>query len=378
MMRIFAQNSFIDGKFQPATIEVSGDLISGIELGPLAASKEVEIRYDRGYLVPGLIDLQLNGVAGVDFSSGSKEQIEVALAALPQTGTTSLCPTVITSAPAQIQKQLDVFSKMGHVAGSARSLGVHLEGPVISSEKKGAHALGHILSGTQFLASGIDLGQVRILTLAPEVKGAEEVISLAKANNVLFSLGHSTADSTQTKKAKELGASMVTHLFNAMPKIHQREPGIVTAALLDDSMFFGLIVDGEHVAHDLVDLALRLGADRAVIVSDASAALLSKTGQKVQMGGTEIVVSEGGVAKREDGTLASSGMSQLQAIEARVRGGLSREVLLRSATSIPANVLGESKLGRLEVGAVADIVHYQVDTVPMVDMVLISGEKCPL
>ena len=83
MMRIFAQNSFIDGKFQPATIEVSGDLISGIELGPVAASKEVEIRYDRGYLVPGLIDLQLNGVAGVDFSSGSKEQIQVALAALP-------------------------------------------------------------------------------------------------------------------------------------------------------------------------------------------------------------------------------------------------------------------------------------------------------
>jgi N-acetylglucosamine-6-phosphate deacetylase len=96
------------------------------------------------------------------------------------------------------------------------------------------------------------------------------------------------------------------------------------------------------------------------------------------MGGTEIVVSEEGVAKREDGTLASSGLSQLQAIEARVRGGLSREVLLRSATIIPANVLGESRLGRLAVGAVADIVHYQVDAVPMVDMVLISGEKCPL
>jgi hypothetical protein len=137
-------------------------------------------------------------------------------------------------------------------------------------------------------------------------------------------------------------------------------------------------VDGEHVAHDLVDLALRLGADRAVIVSDASAALLANPGQKVQMGGTEIVVSEQGVARREDGTLASSGMSQLEAIEARVRGGLSRELLLRSATIIPANLLGESKLGRLAAGATADIVHYQVDTVPMVDMVLISGEKCPL
>jgi N-acetylglucosamine-6-phosphate deacetylase len=377
-MRIFAQNSFIDGIFQPATIEVSGDVIVGIELGSISPSKEVEIRFDRGYLVPGLIDLQLNGVAGVDFSSASKQQIETAFADLPQTGTTSLCPTVITSAPEQIKTQLGLFSKLKHAAGSAKSLGVHLEGPVISPEKKGAHALGHILSGTQFLASGIDLGQVRILTLAPEVEGANEVIGLAKANNVLVSLGHSTADSTQTKKAKELGASMVTHLFNAMPKIHQREPGIVTAALLDDSMFFGLIVDGEHVAHDLVDLTLRLGADRAVIVSDASAALLAKTGQKVQMGGTEIVVSEEGVAKREDGTLASSGMSQLQAIEARVRGGLSREILLRSATIIPANVLGESRLGRLAVGAVADIVHYQVDTVPMVDMVLISGEKCPL
>lgn len=377
-MRIFAQNSFIDGKFQPATIEVTDDLISGIELGPLSASKEVEIQFDQGYLVPGLIDLQLNGVAGVDFSSASKQQIETALADLPQTGTTSLCPTVITSGPEQIKTQLGLFSEISHVARSARSLGVHLEGPVISSEKKGAHALGHILTGTQLLASGIDLAQVRILTLAPEVEGANEVIGRAKAKNVLVSIGHTTANSAQTKKAKELGASMVTHLFNGMPKIHQREPGVVTATLLDDSMFFGLIVDGEHVAHDLVDLALRLGADRTVIVSDASAALLAKTEQKVQMGGTEIVVSEGGVAKREDGTLASSGMSQLQAIEARVRGGLSREVLLRSATSIPANVLGESRLGRLEVGAVADIVHYQVDTVPMVDMVIISGEKCPL
>lgn len=377
-MRIFAQNSFIDGIFQPATIEVSGDVITAIELGPLAANKEVEIRFDQGFLVPGLIDLQLNGVAGVDFSSGSKEQIETALAALPQTGTTSLCPTVITSAPEQIKTQLGLFSEISHVARSARSLGVHLEGPVISPEKKGAHSLGHILSGTQFLNSDIDLAQVRILTLAPEVEGADEVIGLARANNVLVSLGHTTANSAQTKKAKELGAGMVTHLFNGMPKIHQREPGIVTATLLDDSMFFGLIVDGEHVAHELVDLALRLGAGRAVIVSDASAALLAKPGRKVQMGGTEIIVSEQGVAKREDGTLASSGMSQLAAIEARVHGGLSRELLMRSATIIPANVLGESKLGRLEVGATADIVHYQVDTVPMVDMVLISGEKCPL
>lgn len=377
-MRIFAQNSFIDGIFQPATIEVSGDVVTAIELGPLSPNKEVEIRFDQGFLVPGLIDLQLNGVAGVDFSSDNAGQIEKALGALPKTGTTSLCPTVITSELKQIQTQLGIFSEMSQVAGSARSLGVHLEGPVISAERKGAHALGHILTGTQFLTSVIDLAQVRILTLAPEVEGANEVISLAKANNVLVSLGHTTANSAQTKKAKELGASMVTHLFNGMPKIHQREPGIVTAALLDDSMFFGLIVDGEHVAHDLVDLALRLGADRTVIVSDASAALLAKPGEKVQMGGTEIIVSDQGVAKREDGTLASSGLSQLEAIEARVRGGLSREVLMRSATVIPANVLGESKLGRIEVGAYADIVHYQVDTVPMVDMVLISGEKCPL
>ena len=377
-MRIFAQNTFIGGVFQPATIEVSGDLISGIEVGPLGENKEVEIRFDQGFLVPGLIDLQLNGVAGVDFSSGSRSEIETSLAALPQTGTTSFCPTVITSAAEQIQTQLTLFSQISHVKGSARSLGVHLEGPVISREKKGAHTLGHLLTGTQFLDSGIDLAKVRILTLAPEVESAHEVISAARANNVLVSLGHTTANSTQAKEAKKLGASMVTHLFNAMPTIHQREPGIVTATLLDNEMYFGLIVDGEHVANDLVDLALRLGADRAIVVSDASAALLAKSGQKVQMGGTEILVTDQGVAKREDGTLASSGMSQLEAIEARVRDGLSRELLLRSATAIPAEVLGESKLGRLEVGAYADIVHYQVDTGPKVDMVLISGEKCPL
>jgi N-acetylglucosamine-6-phosphate deacetylase len=377
-MKIFAHNALIDGVFQPATIEVSGDVISHIEPGVLAATSAVDVRFDHGYVVPGLIDLQLNGVAGVDFSSGNREEIDTALAALPQTGTTSVCPTLITSKLSQILKQLSLFSELTRTSGSSRSLGVHLEGPVISQERRGAHALEHILSASEFLASGIDLDHIRILTLAPEIEGAAELIRLASERGILVSLGHTTATSSETKHAKSLGASMVTHLFNGMPKIHQREPGIVTAALLDDSMFFGLIVDGEHVNSEFVDLAFRLGADRAVIVSDASAALLSPPGQKIKLGGDVIVVSDRGLVKRKDGTLASSGLSQLEAIELQVRAGLSRELLLRSATQIPADLMGEPRLGRLETGAYADLVHYQVDPVLEVDLVLISGEKCRL
>jgi len=377
-MKIFAQNAFIGGLFQPATVETSGEAISHIELGPLSTKNPVDVRFDQGYLVPGLIDLQLNGVAGVDFSSGGKEQIRKALAALPKTGTTSLCPTIITSKLSQIQKQLVLFSELDITSGSARSLGVHLEGPVISPERRGAHALEHIVSASQFLASGIDLDQIRILTLAPELDQAPELIRSATERGILVSLGHTTATSSQAKQAKSLGASMVTHLFNGMPKIHQREPGIVISALLDDSMFFGLIIDGEHVNHEFVDLALRVGSDRVVIVSDASAALLSEPGQKIALGGDEIVVSERGLVKRKDGTLASSGLSQLEAIELQVRAGLSRELLLRSATEIPANLIGESRLGRLETGVLADIVHYQADTVPMVDFVIVSGQTCLL
>lgn len=378
MMLLFAQNALIGGVFQPATIETSGDAISHIELGPLSTKSAVDVQFGQGYLVPGLIDLQLNGVAGVDFSSGGKQQIENALSILPKTGTTSFCPTIITSKLSQIQKQLRLFSELNRSSGSARSLGVHLEGPVISPERRGAHALEHIISASQFLASGLDLDQIRILTLAPELEQASELILAATKRGIVVSLGHTAATSSQAKQAKSLGATMVTHLFNGMPKIHQREPGIVTAALLDDSIFFGLIVDGEHVNHQFVDLALRLGADRAVIVSDASAALLSAPGQKIQLGGDEITVSEQGLVKRIDGTLASSGLSQLEAIELQVQAGLSRELLLRSATEIPANLIGESRLGRLEKGALADIVHYKVDAALEVDLVLIAGEKCPL
>ena len=377
-MRIFAQNALIGGVFQPATIAISGDTISQIQIGQLETAKDIDLQFDRGFLIPGLIDLQLNGVAGVDFSSGSKEQIKNALAVLPVTGTTSLCPTIITSELSQLQKQLKLFSELENSTGSSKNLGVHLEGPVISPERRGAHALEHILSASQFLASGIDLDLVRILTLAPELEGASELIRLARKKGILVSMGHTAATSDQAKQAKSLGASMITHLFNGMPKIHQRDPGIVITALLDDSLFFGLIVDGEHVNREFVDLAFRLGADRAVIVSDASAALLAPPGQTIQLGGDEIMISKRGLVKREDGTLASSELSQLEAIELQVRKGLSRELLLRSATQIPADLMGQSRLGRLETGAFADLVHYRVDNSPAVDWVLISGEQCRL
>jgi N-acetylglucosamine-6-phosphate deacetylase len=377
-MRIFAQNSFIGGKFQPATISVMGDSITEIKLGPAAEKDKFDFHFDKGFLIPGLIDIQLNGVSGIDFSTGEQDELESSLKALPQTGTTSLCPTIISSSVEQIKNQLNLFAELERTSAAARNLGVHLEGPVISRDKKGAHSEDAIINGHEFLDSKIDLALVKILTLAPEVLGAEELIRAAKEKNSIVSMGHTNATWNEALASKKAGASMVTHLFNAMRQIHQREPGIIVKALLDDDISFGLIVDGEHVDYALVDLAFRLAGDRAIVVSDASAALLSKPGQTVKLGGTQLIVSTDGMAKRADGTIASAGISHLQAIEKAVASNLNREQLIRAATLTPANLLGESRLGRLEVGAYADLVHYLVDESPLVDLVLISGEECQL
>ena len=375
-MKIFARNCFVAGAFVPALVEVEGSRIKSISTSNFANAESADHVFETGFLIPGLIDLQINGLSGVDFSTADDQQIARALKTLSVSATTSICPTVISSPIEQIRAQLDVFENNDPELGSVRNLGVHLEGPYISSERRGAHAQANLRLPKDFEADDLDLTKVKILTLAPELPGANNLIAAARAAGAIVSLGHSNATSAETQQATLEGAQMCTHIFNGMREIHQREPGMAVAALVGNSLHFGIIADGEHVSYELVELAFRVASSRAIIVSDASAALFAKQGDEFELGGSTVIVDEIGNARRPDGTLASSGMTQLQAIENAVAAGLNREMLLLAATKTPADFVGETSLGRIEPGAFADLVHYEVGETPRVDFVIIGGYEC--
>lgn len=377
-MKIYSQQCLIDGKFVPAVLHIDRGEISQVIIGEVVFDDSFEAYFEDGFLIPGLIDVQINGAAGVDFSTANQEQTSEALKALAKNGTTSICPTVITSPMERIAAQLQMLSIHHPATGAARNLGVHLEGPAISRHKKGAHQEDQLLSPSELISGPIDLGKVKMLTLAPELPGAKELIAAAIERGAIVSLGHSDATASQTSEAADQGAKMVTHLFNGMREIHQREPGIAIEALTNQKLHFGIIVDGEHVSYELVQLAQKLSAERMIVVSDASSALLSSPGTVLQLGGTTVVVDETGTARRDDGTLASSGLTQLEAIEKAVAHGLNRELLLVSASRVPADLLNQQNLGRIESGASADLVHYVSGKKPKIDFLMVSGEKCQL
>lgn len=373
-MRIFAQNCLIDGTFVPALLGIENGHIVQIDVNP--SSEVADYSFKSGYLVPGLIDLQLNGGFGVDFSSGNGTEISAVFSQLPSTGTTSICPTVISSPFSDIEKQVVLLNQITKKSGSSKNLGVHLEGPFISPSRRGAHKSEFLKNPSEIELSDAFLKLLRIFTVAPELSGTDSLIQRANKLGVLVSLGHSEATYAETVAAANSGARMVTHTFNGQRKIHQREPGISIAALLEDQLSPGLIVDGEHVAFELIEMAIRLSGNRMCVVSDASAALMADPGTSFDLGGTQVTVDESGSARRKDGTLASSGMTQLQAIEKCVANGLNREKLLTAATLNPARLIGEESLGQIALGATADIVHYTVDNEVVVDFVLIDGVLC--
>ncbi|MDF2704093.1 MAG: N-acetylglucosamine 6-phosphate deacetylase, partial [Rubrobacteraceae bacterium] len=228
--------------------------------------------YTDSLLLPGFVDLQVNGAFGVDVATEPLRAAELSKALLA-TGTTSYLPTVISSAESLYEEVLPVLAAAEPSSG-AEPLGVHLEGPFINVDKKGAHAAAHIVPPDPgLLAHLLDLGPVRMVTLAPELEGAEELMTLASRRGVVVSAGHSGAPFEVAYEAFDASVAGVTHLFNAMSAMHHREPGLLGAAFAHPRVVCGLIADGLHVHPEMVALAFRmLGPDRVCLVSDAIAA----------------------------------------------------------------------------------------------------------
>lgn len=306
------------------------------------------------WIVPGLVDIQLNGAFGVDFSDPEAD-LGRAAAALPSTGVTAFLPTIVSSPPEAYAPCLrNLVSPVPE--GAARVLGTHLEGPFLSPAQRGTHDPSALRApDLEELRSWLDAGEVRIVTLAPELPGAPAMIAELAARDVIVAIGHSDATWHEADAAVRAGARLGTHLFNAMRSFHHREPGIA-GRLLGPGVAVSVIVDGVHVAPETVRLVAFIKApDELVFVTDGLAALGEPSGT-YRLASRE-VISDGTVAQLADGTLSGSVLPLASALGRLVAAGLDPTVAVRAASTTPAHLLGaEAELGRLEVGRVADVV----------------------
>jgi N-acetylglucosamine-6-phosphate deacetylase len=357
-------------EWPPCRIEVEVGRIARIDA--FGSSKGADVVAEDGWIAPGLVDLQVNGAGGVDLTSADRPDAAVAEVArmLVRRGVTAFCPTIVSSPPEAILERLPALAPRAH-HGGASSLGAHVEGPFISPRAPGVHDPGAIRPPTlaeveRWLAGA----PPSIVTLAPELPGALEAIARLRAAGVVVSLGHSAADAAEARAGLAAGATMGTHLFNAMPPLHHRAPGLV-GALLVGAATIGLLADGVHVDRLALELAIRAaGPDRVALVSDAVAAAGAPPGP-VRLGG-QTVFSDGVSVRRADGTLAGSA-AMLDLGLRNVRAWcpwLCRARVVQMATATPAGALG--RRARVDVGQPADLVVLDRDW--NVAATLVGGE----
>ena len=322
-------------------------------------------RFDAdGLLVaPGFVDLQVNGAAGIDLTSEPERLWEVA-AALPRFGVTSFLPTIVTSPAEVVERALRALAA-GPPEGwvGARPLGLHLEGPMISSRRRGAHASRHVVTPSPAVITGwsADAG-VAMVTIAPELPGAMAVIAELAGRGVVVSAGHTDADDRVARDAVAAGVRAVTHLFNAMAPLCGRDPGLVGATLAGLPVIASLIADGAHLHPNVLTFAWRaLGPDRRMLVSDATAALGAPPGG-YRLGA--LAIASDGVRAWDPGTGRPAGSAA--GLDAAVRNvvaitGCEVSEAIAAATSTPAGLLGRAELGTLDVGSPADMVLLDAD-----------------
>lgn len=325
-----------------------------------------------GLIAPGFIDLQINGAFGYDFTADPASVAPVA-AGLPQHGVTAFLPTIITSPLETYPERLVALMAAATPNQGATVLGVHVEGPFLNPNKKGAHNPIHLrLPSPQSVAPLVATGAMRLMTLAPELPGGTETIAYLRRHGVVVSIGHTDAHYDDAHAALDHGVTWATHLFNAMPTLGHRDPGAVGALLEADQPVIGLIADGIHVHPAVVRLVWRSkGAAGISLVTDAMAALGQPPGV-YNIGDQQVHVTPI-AARLASGTLAGSILSMDQAIRNMIAyTGCSVGDAVRMASTTPADVLDLSHKGRLETGADADIVV--LDAQLQVQQTIIGGE----
>ncbi|MFS1423684.1 N-acetylglucosamine-6-phosphate deacetylase [Shewanella sp. 10N.286.48.B5] len=355
MRQTLIADGFFDGQqfHQDAVISIEDGHI--IALDSVSNAKEVRLQ---GTLVPGFVDVQVNGGGGALFNSApTLDCIETIGRAHAQFGTTGFLPTLITDKVEVMAQAADAVAEAIKLQ-SAGVLGIHFEGPHLSVPKKGVHPQSFIRSiSDEELAifSRQDLG-IKVVTLAPE-NVSVEVIKTLIANDVKVCLGHSNADYDTVLAALNAGANGFTHLFNAMSGFGSREPGMVGAALESDAAWCGLIVDGHHVHSATAKVALKAKPQgKIMLVTDAMPPVGLDDDASFELFGTE-VIRQGDRLNAKSGELAGCVLDMVGAVNNTVSMlGLSYEEALRMASLYPAQYLQQANLGTIAVGQRADLV----------------------
>ena len=316
-------------------------------------------------VIPGLIDVHNHGNSGADFSDGDYEGLKKMARYLASVGVTSFAPASLTLPYDVLEKAFGTAKQLADEApaGHSRLMGIQMEGPYFSEKKKGAQNGAYLkdpdFDGFKKLYDGCG-GLIRIVDVAPELPGAAEFVEKA-SKLCTVSVAHTDSDYDHAKTAFGRGATHLTHLFNAMPGVHHRNPGVIPAAVEDPHVRAELICDGMHVHPASVRLAFAMfGGHRMVLISDALRCCGMPDGE-YELGGQPVFLS-GGVAKLADGTLAGAATNLFDCMKNAILYGIPEADAVRAATFNPACALGvQDQVGAIATGKLADFVVCRSD-----------------
>jgi N-acetylglucosamine-6-phosphate deacetylase len=342
-VRLGVEAALVDGLLVPGDVEVADGRVAGVGL---AGGR-------RGRLaVPGFVDLQVNGFAGVDFLGASALEYERAGEALLASGVTAYQPTFIC---APDEALVDALRALPVHRTGPRVVGAHLEGPFLSPDRLGTHPPEHRRDpDLELLERLLDAGPVTEMTVAPELPGAAAAIARLLERGVVVSAGHTNATAAEAHVAFDAGVATVTHVFNAMRPFQSREPGVAGVALTRRDVVVQMILDGHHLADETARLVWAAAAGRVALVTDATAASAAGLGT-FRLGPVEIHVTDG-VPVRADGVLAGTVLTMIDAVRNLASLGVPLADAVAAASTVPARLLRRDDLGRLCVGDPADAV----------------------
>lgn len=362
--RLGVAAAFTGKSLIPGDVAISGDEIVAFGLPGKG----------RGIAAPGLVDLQVNGYAGVDAAAADAEGLATIGTALLREGIFAYLPTLISGNPERTREAVTRLSRLAsqQTTQAARVLGVHLEGPFLSASRSGTHPVTRLLAPDPAILSDLlESGFVRMVTLAPELPGSADLIAVCIRRGAVVSLGHTAASAAQAHHAFQAGARAVTHIFNGMEPLSARQPGTAAAALTTPGIAIQLIADARHVAAEMIKLAFACAPGRCILVSDTTAA--ARTDQPTADLGEVPVSVAGGVARRADGTIAGAVSSLAEGLANLGLLGIDPATALASVTHRPAALIGQPSAGTLSEGQRADLIVLTEDLV--VERVLRAGRE---
>ena len=352
-----------DFQFRTGAFEVTEDGKFGAILPENVPADAVDLQ--GATVIPGLCDVHNHGNSGEDFSDGSYEGLVKIAKYLASEGVTSFAPASMTLPYDVLEKAFATGRQLAdnQPDGCSRIMGIQMEGPYFSEKKKGAQNGAYLKTpdyeGFKKLYDGCG-GLVRIVDLAPELDNSKEFVEKA-SKLCTVSVAHTDSDYDHAKMAFDAGATHLTHLYNGMPSIHHRDPGVIPAAVENPNVRAEIICDGLHIHPASVRLAFSaFGAERMIIISDALRCCGMPDGE-YELGGQQVFLS-GGIAKLANGTIAGSATNLFECMRRAMTFGIPEEDAIRAASYNPACSLGaEDKIGSIETGKFADFVVCNAD-----------------